>query len=224
MYVRYTIHYLCILTFLWCSIAFAEETEDNTSAVSGGNQIIVSPINILLDISDLVSVDVLALDEDGNPIEGHKIQIISQDKQRISVIADNVVTDESGYINFSILGKQQGDTVITVSDGAISSQINVAIRDLIHYVLPYFYGDMQLSIINPSEDVNYVKIQFHENSDRSIQPFIVRLEGKEMKTFKLSGELDITLKDGWAEIYSTELIFGGVWTNKGYLSFKKIEG
>ncbi len=223
MYIRYTIHYLCILTFLWCNIIFAEETGDNTSAVSGGNQIVVSPINILLDVSDLVSVNILALDENGNPIEGYKLQIIPQDRQKASVIVGNVVTDESGYINFSILGKQEGDTVVTVTDGAISSQINVAIRDLLLYVLPYFYGDMQLSLINPYEDVNYVKIQFHENSDRSIEPFIVRLEGKEMKTLKLSEELDITLKDGWAEIYSTEIVFGGVWTNKGYLSFKKID-
>ncbi len=223
MYVKYTIRYLSILTFLWCSIAFAEETGDNTSAVSGGNQIVVSPINILLDVSDLVSVNVLALDEDGNPIEGHKVQIIPKDRQKISVIFDNPVTDGSGYINFSILGKQEGDTVVTVTDGAISSQINIAIRDLLLYVLPYFYGDMQLSIINPTEDINYVKIQFHENSDRSIQPVVVRLEDKEMKTLKLSDELDVTLKDGWAEIYSTEIIFGGVWTNKGYLSFKKID-
>ncbi len=51
----------------------------------------------------------------------------------------------------------------------------------------------------------------------------VRLESKEMKTIKLSEELDDILKDGWAEIHSTELIFGGVWTNKGYLSLKKLE-
>jgi hypothetical protein len=223
MFGRYFIQYVFVLTFLWCSITFAEETEDNTSAVSGGNQIVVSPINILLDVSEVVFVDILVLDEDGNPIEGHKVQIIPKDKQIIFVKVDNLVTNESGYISFSILGKQQGDTVVTVTDGAISSQINVAIRDLIHYVLPYFYGNMQLSLINPSEDINYVKIQFHENSDRSIQPVVVRLEDKEMKTLKLSEELDITLKDGWAEIYSTEIIFGGVWTSKGYLSFKKID-
>jgi len=82
---------------------------------------------------------------------------------------------------------------------------------------------MQLSLINPSEDLNYVKIQFHENSNRSIDPVIVRLESKEMKTIKLSEELDVILKDGWAEVHSTELVFGGVWTNKGYLSFKKLE-
>lgn len=223
MYVKYAIHYLFILTFLWCSITFAEETEDNTSAASGGNQIVVSPINILLDVSEVVSVDILVLDEDGNPIEGQKVQISPKDKQKIFVKADNPVTNESGYISFSILGKQQGDTVVTVTEGAISSQINVAIRDLIHYVLPYFYGNMQLSLINPFEGINYVKIQFHENSDRSIQPVVVRLEDKEMKTLKLSEELDIALKDGWAELYSTEIIFGGVWTNKGYLSFKKID-
>ncbi len=223
MYIKYAIHYLSILTFLWCSITFAEETEDNNSAASGGNQIVVSPINILLDVSEGVSVDILVLDEDGNPIEGQKVQIIPKDKQKIFVKVDNPVTNESGYISFSILGKQQGDTVVTVTDGAISSQINVAIRDLIHYVLPYFYGNMQLSLINPSEDINYVKIQFHENSDRSIQPVVVRLEEKELKTLRLSEELDIALKDGWAELYSTEIIFGGVWTNKGYLSFKKID-
>ncbi len=219
---RYFIQYVFVLTFLWYSSVFAEE-DANTTDASGGNQILVSPMNTLLDVSDLVYVNILVLDEDGNPIEGHKVQIIPQDSQIISVMVDNPVTDESGYLGFSILGKQQGDTVVTVTDGAISSQINIAIRDLIHYVLPYFYGNMQLNLINPTEDINYVKIQFHENSDRSIQPVVVRLEDKEMKTLKLSEELDISLKDGWAEIYSTEIIIGGVWTNKGYLSFMKIE-
>ncbi len=54
---------------------------------------------------------------------------------------------------------------------------------------------MHLSIINPTEDVNFVKIQFYENSDRFI-PVTVRLEGKEMKTLKLSEEIDIELRDG----------------------------
>ncbi len=74
----------------------------------------------------------------------------------------SAVTDESGAINFTIRGKQQGDTSVTVTDGVVSVSIHVAIRDLIRYMLPYFYGDMQLSIINPSEEDSYVKVQFHE--------------------------------------------------------------
>jgi len=222
MLIKYSIHYLLLLTFLCYSIVFADD-DVNTSTASGGDQIIVSPMSTMLDVSDMVSINVLVLDEDGNPIEGHKVQIVPQDKKIVSVDIRHTVSDASGYINFAILGKQQGNTVVTVTDGVVSSQINVAIRDLIHYILPYFYGDMQLSLINPSEDLNYVKIQFHENSDRSIDPVVVRLESKEMKTIKLSEELDVILKDGWAEIHSTELVFGGVWTNKGYLSFKKLE-
>ena len=222
MLIKYSIHYLLLLTFLCYSIVFADDDVD-TSTASGGDQIVVSPMSTMLDVSDMVSVNVLVLDEDGNPIEGHKIKIVPQDEKIVSVDIRHTVSDASGYINFAILGKQQGNTVVTVTDGVVSSQINVAIRDLIHYVLPYFYGDMQLSLINPSEDLNYVKIQFHENSDRSIDPVVIRLESKEMKTIKLSEELDVILKDGWAEIHSTELVFGGVWTNKGYLSFKKLE-
>ena len=222
MLIKYSIHCLLLLTFLCYSIACADD-DANTSTASGGDQIIVSPMSTMLDVSDIVSVNVLVLDEDGNPIEGHKVQIVPQDDKIVSVDIRHTASDASGYINFVVLGKQQGNTVVTVTDGVVSSQINVAIRDLIHYILPYFYGDMQLSLINPTEDLNYVKIQFHENSDRSIDPVVVRLESKEMKTIKLSEELDIILKDGWAEIHSTELIFGGVWTNKGYLSFKKIE-
>jgi len=222
MLIKYSIHLLLLLAFLCYSIVFADD-DVNTSTASGGDQIIVSPMSTMLDVSDMVSVNVLVLDEDGNPIEGHKVQIVPQDKKIVSVDIRHAVSDASGYINFAILGKQQGNTVVTVTDGAVSSQINVAIRDLIHYILPYFYGDMQLSLINPSEDLNYVKILFHENSDRSIDPVIVRLESKEMKTIRLSEELDVILKDGWAEIHSTELVFGGVWTNKGYLSFKKLE-
>ncbi len=82
---------------------------------------------------------------------------------------------------------------------------------------------MELNLINPTEGVNYVKIHFHENSDRLISPAIVRLEGKEMKALKLSEELNITLRDGWMEISSTEVVFGGTWTNKGYVTFSRIE-
>lgn len=227
-------YYVSFLTFLWCSVTFADETAvntidadeaevNNTTEASGGNQIIVSSIDMLLDLGEYGYANALVLDEDGNPVEGGKVSIIPQDRRKISIKTNELITNESGYIHFSILGKQQGDTAVTVSDGVISSQINVAIRNLIHYVLPYFYGDMQLSIINPSEDVNYAKIQFYENSDRLIPPVIIRLEGKEMKAVKLSEELNITLRDGWTEVYSAEVIFGGVWTNKGYISFSRIE-
>ncbi len=42
-----------ILTFLWCSVVFADETEVKTTAASGGNQIIVSPLNIILDLGEM---------------------------------------------------------------------------------------------------------------------------------------------------------------------------
>ena len=220
--IKFAIHYLLFLAIFWCGFTFADE-DINTSSATGGDQIIVSPMNTMLDVTDTVSVNALILDEDGNPIEGRKVRIVPQDSQKVSTNISTSVSDESGYISFYILGKQQGNSSVTVTDGVVSSQINVAIRNLIHYILPYFYGDMQLSIINPSEDLNYVKIQFYENSERYIEPVVVRLEAKEMKTLILSEELDTVLNDGWAEIHSTELIFGGVWTNKGYLSFKKIE-
>ncbi len=222
MLMKYTIRNILFLTIFLSSYSFAEE-DNRTSSASGGDQIIVSPVSTMLDISDTVSVNVLVLDENGNPIEGRKVRIVPQDSKKVLVNIQQSISDESGYISFYILGKQQGDTVVTVTDGSVSSQIDVAVRNLINYVLPYFYGDMQLSIINPTEELNYVKVQFYENSDRVIDPVIVRLEGKEMKSVKLSEELDITLKDGWAEIHSTEPIFGGIWTSKGYLSFKKIE-
>ena len=224
MLINSKILFLLFLTIFWCGFAHAETDEqNNTSTATGGDQIIVSPLSTMLDVTDTVSVNVLVLDEDGNPIEGHKIQIVSQDSQIVSTNISNSVSDESGYISFYLLGKKQGNSAVTVTDGVVSSQIDVAIRDLIHYILPYFSGDMQLSIINPTEDLNYVKVQFYENSERYIEPVVVRLEPKEMKTLVLSEELDTVLKDGWAEVHSTDLIFGGVWTSKGYLSLKKIE-
>jgi len=134
MLIKYSINYLLVLTFLCYSIVFADDV--NTSTASGGDQIIVSPMSTILDVSDMVSVTVLVLNEDGNPIEGHKIQIVPQDEKIVSVDFRHTVSDASGYINFAILGKQQGNTVVTVTDGVVSSQVNVAIRDLIHYILP----------------------------------------------------------------------------------------
>jgi hypothetical protein len=221
MLIKFTVRFLLFSAMFWCGFTFADE-DINTSTATGGDHIIVSPMSTMLDVTDTVSVNVLIMDEDGNPIEGRKVRIVPQDSQIVSVNISTSVSDESGYISFYILGKQQGNSAVTVTDGVVSSQITVAIRNLIHYILPYFYGDMQLSIINPNDDLNHVKIQFYENSERYIEPVVVRLEAKEMKTLNLSEELDTVLKDGWAEIHSTEIIFGGVWTNKGYLSIKKI--
>ncbi len=223
MFKNYFILYVSLLTILWSNVVFANEAKADTTATSGGNQIVVSPINILLDLGESAYADALVLDRDGNPVEGHKMQIVSQDRAKISISSDSLITNESGSVNFSLLGKQQGDTVITITDGVVSSHINVAIRNLIQYLLPYFYGDMQLSFINPTQEINYIKIQFYENSDRQIPPVIIRLEGKEMRNLKLSEETGITLKDGWVEITSTEVMFGGTWTNKGYLSVNRID-
>ncbi len=220
---NYLFNLIYLSAFLCLSVAIANQTEADTTASSGGNHIIVSPINILLNLGESGYANALVLDRDGNLVEGHKMQIVPQDMAKISIESDSLITSESGSINFSILGKQQGDTVITVSDGVSSTHINVAIRNLIQYLLPYFYGDMQLSLINPTQEINYIKIQFYENSGRQIPPVIIRLEGKEMRNLKLSEETGITLKDGWVEITSTEVMFGGTWTNKGYLSVNRID-
>ena len=219
---NYFIIFIYLSILLCCSVVLADKVEVNTTNASGENQIIVSPINILLDLGESAYADALVLDKDGNPVEGREIQVIPQDKAKIAIESDNFITNESGYIQFSILGKQQGDTVVTITDGVNLSQINVAIRNLIQYLLPYFYGDMQLSLINPTQDINYVKIQFHENSDRILLPVIIRLDGKEMRSLKLSEEIDVILSGGWVEIFSTEVVFGGVWSSKGYLPFDRI--
>jgi hypothetical protein len=223
MFRNYFYNFIYLSIFLCCSVVLADEAEVNTTNASGGNQIVVSPINILLDLGEMGYAGALVLEKNGNPVEGEEIQIIPQDNTKVVIEGNSFVTNESGYVHFSILGKQQGDTVVTVSDGVISSHINISIRNLIHYILPYFYGDMQLNLINPSEDINYVKIQYHENSDRTLPPVIIRLEGKEMKSLKLSEEIDVTLSDGWVEVFSAEVVFGGVWTNKGYLPLDRID-
>ncbi len=140
----------------------------------------------------------------------------------MTISSDKFITNSSGYINFTILGKKETDAVVTVTDGVISTHINVTVRNLIKYMLPYFYGDMSLSIINPTEESVYVKMQFHENDDRQLAPVTIMLESKEKRDIKLSEEMDETLQDGWVEIMSTELICGGVWTGKGYLSLSRM--
>lgn len=224
MLIKNNIFYVSLLALLWCFTAFAEDADAETTIATGGNQIIVSPLNVLLDIGELSNAYVLAINKDGNPIEEHKIKIFPDDKSIVSVMGNRFSTSESGYVYFSILGKQQGDTAITITDGAIASQMNVSVKNLIHYVLPYFFGNMKLNLINPVEDAIFVKIQFHENTDRFIPPVVIRLESKEMKALNLSEELNITLKDGWAEIFSTEIVFGGIWTSKGYLPFERLDG
>ncbi len=215
------IYYVFFFITLCCSLTFAGDKEGNTATASGGDQIIISPLNMLLGLGESDYVDVLVLDKDGNPIEGRNVQIVVQDETTISASSHSVFTNESGYIQFSVLGKQSGDTVILVSDGVASTHTNIAIRNLVYYVLPYFYGNMELSLINPSQNVSYGKIQFHENGDRLLPPVVISLESKEMKSLKLSEELDVALEGGWVEIASTEIMFGGVWTSKGYASLKK---
>ena len=107
MLMKYNIRNILFLAIFWCSYCVANE-EENTSSASGNDQIIVSPMSTMLDVSDTVSVNVLILDEDGNPIEGHKVQIVSQDGQIVSTNISNSVSDESGYISFYLLGKSRG--------------------------------------------------------------------------------------------------------------------
>ncbi len=211
-----------ILAVLCSSLTFADKTDINTTVASGGNQIIVSPLNMLLGVGETAFANALVLDNDGDPVEEHQVHIISQDDETLSIPNETFITNSSGYINFAIRGKEETDTVVTVTDGVISTYINVAVRNLIQYILPYFYGDMKLSIINPTEESVYIKIQFHENDDRQLFPVTLMLKGKEKRDIKLSEEMDVTLQDGWVEIMSTELIYGGVWTNKGYLSFNRM--
>ncbi len=51
-------------------MVLADEAEVNTTNASGGNQIVVSPINILLDLGESGVTNALVLDEDENPVEG----------------------------------------------------------------------------------------------------------------------------------------------------------
>ena len=208
---------------LFCNILFADQIKINTSPVSDEKQLIVTPINMLLDLGETGYVNVLVIDKEGNPIEGAEMRVLTQDNTKATTETNSLITDVSGFIFFSIIAKQQGNTIITVSDGKISSHINVSVRKLNHYVLPYFYGNMQLDLINPTDEINHVRIQFYEKSDRPTPPsIIIMLEPKEMKRLKLSEEINLEITDGWVEILSTEIACGGVWTSKGYLSFLRL--
>lgn len=208
---------------LFCNILFADQIKINTSPVSDEKQLIVTPINMLLDLGETGYVNVLVIDKEGNPIEGTGIRVLTQDNTKITTVTNSLVTDVSGFIFFSIIAKQQGNTIITVSDEKISSQINVSVRKLNHYALPYFYGNMQLDLINPTNEINHARIQLYEKSDRPAPSIIIMLEPKEMKRLKLSEEMNLEITDGWVEILSTEITCGGVWTSKGYLSFLRLK-
>ena len=101
MLIKFTIRFLLFSAMFWCGFTFADE-DINTSTATGGDQIIVSPMSTMLDVTDTVSVNVLILDEDGNPIEGHKVRIVPQDSKIVSVNISSSVSDESGYISFYI--------------------------------------------------------------------------------------------------------------------------
>ncbi|MDR4506330.1 MAG: hypothetical protein MRK01_16280 [Candidatus Scalindua sp.] len=216
----YSVLFVCAA--LWSTLVFAAEEEFNTAVATGENQIIVSPMNILLDLEETASASAIVLDRDGLPVEGLKLMVVSQDKTKLKIIGDDFTTSVSGSVEFALQGIQNGDFVITVSDGAVSVHINAAVKSLIRYVLPYFYGDMQISLINPTNYTNYVKIQLHENNDRTSPPVVVRLNEKEMISLQLSEELDTKLAEGWVELFSTEILVGGTWTNRGYVSFDQV--
>ncbi len=79
------IQYFFILAILWSNMTFADEADINTSFASGGNQIIASPTNMLLDIGETAFVNVLVLDKDGDPVEGHQVHISRQDEDAINL-------------------------------------------------------------------------------------------------------------------------------------------
>ncbi|MDR4506168.1 MAG: hypothetical protein MRK01_15455 [Candidatus Scalindua sp.] len=87
-----------------CTTVFADQEEIDTVTVSDDLQLIVSPINLLLDLSETGYADAFVINTNGTPIEGTE--------------------DESGISSFTILGKQEGNCIVTVSNGKVSSQIN----------------------------------------------------------------------------------------------------
>ncbi len=206
-----------------CTIVFADQEVIGTSSISYDNQLTLDPINMLLDLGEIGYATAFIMNRDGIPIEGTEIEINTEETSIITIETDSIKTNESGISSFTITGNQEGDSLITVSNGKTSSQIHVTVRRLKHYVLPYFFGNMQLSIINPTENTNYIKIQFHENSDRPIPAIVEMLDQKEMKTVQVSKKINIEIVDGWVEIFSTNIACGGVWTNKGFLPFYKTE-
>jgi hypothetical protein len=52
MFRNYFYNFIYLSIFLCCSVVLADESEVNTTNASGGNQIVVSPINILLDLGE----------------------------------------------------------------------------------------------------------------------------------------------------------------------------
>ena len=116
MFKNHLFNFIYLSIFLCCSVVLADESEVNTTNASGGNQIIVSPINILLDLGEMGYASALVLDKDGNPIEGREMQVILQDETNIAISSDSFITNETGYIHFTIIGKHQGDAAVIVSD------------------------------------------------------------------------------------------------------------
>ncbi len=70
MFRNYFYNFIYLSIFLCCSVVLADESEVNTTNASGGDQIVVSPINILLDLGESGVTNALVLDEDENPVEG----------------------------------------------------------------------------------------------------------------------------------------------------------
>ncbi len=66
MFKNHLFNFIYLSIFLCCSVVLADESEVNTTNASGGNQIIISLTNILLDLGELGYANALVLDEDGN--------------------------------------------------------------------------------------------------------------------------------------------------------------
>ncbi len=66
MFRNYLFNFIYLSIFLCCSVSvvLADEAEVNTTNASGGNQIIVSPMNVLLDLGESGYANALVLDED----------------------------------------------------------------------------------------------------------------------------------------------------------------
>ncbi len=61
MFRSYLFNFTYLSIFMCCGVALADEAEVNTTNVSGGNQIIVSPMNILLDLGESGYANALSL-------------------------------------------------------------------------------------------------------------------------------------------------------------------
>lgn len=152
----------------------------------------VTPEYKTVDLGESVNLTVTLVDDNGNPVQGHVVKLIS------NVIEDKVtavsnVSDMNGEVDFSVSAKSEGNSVYTAYDS--SADVVVAQRAKITYIENETYFGMGNST-GPVENLVFEDIPTTVDVAEAIDVTVTAYDAVGEVVTNYDGEIEFTVTGG----------------------------